>query len=241
MDRSYDDSMTDGARSALGSDGRMPVRGRDRFIAQVYALMSLGLGTSALTAFVAYSTGFYERIVHGPLFWVVLLAPVALVILLGAVIDRLSLAAAHLAFWLYAVLMGVSLAGIFVIYTGGSLFQTFLAAAAVFAGMSFYGRTTRRDLSSLGAFLMMGLLGIIIAGLVNLFLGSPALDFAVSAIGVVIFTGLTAYDTQKLERLYAASDPARSGKAAILGALTLYLDLINLFLVLLRFLGRRKR
>jgi FtsH-binding integral membrane protein len=171
----------------------------------------------------------------------VLLVPIALVVVLGAAIDRLNVTAAHLVFWLYSASMGLSLAGIFAVYTGENLFQAFVAAAAVFAGMSFYGRMTRRDLSGLGSFLTMGLVGIIVASIINLFMGSPAVDFAVSTIGIVVFTGLTAVDTQKLDSLYNEMNLAASNKAAILGALTLYLDLINLFLTLIRFLGRRKR
>jgi FtsH-binding integral membrane protein len=241
MERDYDDRMSDGARSALPSDGRSGDSDRNRFLAQVHGQMSLGLGLSAITAFLADATGFYDRIAQGPLIWIALLAPLGLVIVLGTSIKRLSITAARLVFWLYAVLMGISLAVIFIIYTGESIFQTFAAAAALFAGMSLYGRATKRDLSSLGSFLTMGLFGVVIASLINLFMQSPAVDFAVSIVGIAVFTGLTAYDTQKLDTLYTETDPAASHQVAIIGALTLYLDLINLFLTLLRFLGRRKR
>jgi FtsH-binding integral membrane protein len=157
-----------------------------------------------------------------------------MVLLLSLSINRISVGAAFLAFWTFAALMGLSLAGIFLVFTGASIARVFFISAATFAAMSLYGYTTGRDLSRFGAFLLMGLIGIIIAGLVNIFVGSSALQFAISVIGVIVFTGLTAYNTQRIKQVYLANDPAdKTTKKAIIGALTLYLDFINLFIMLL--------
>ncbi|MDI6834691.1 MAG: Bax inhibitor-1/YccA family protein, partial [Rhizobiaceae bacterium] len=146
-----------------------------------------------------------------------------------------------LTFWIYAALMGLSLSSIFLIYTGQSIVQTFFVTAASFGALSLYGYTTKRNLSAMGSFLIMGLFGLIIASLVNLFLASSALDFAISVIGVLIFAGLTAWDTQRIKESYYEADSSDSaGRKAIMGALQLYLDFINLFLFLLRFLGNRE-
>src|SRR6202047_3596140 len=155
-----------------------------------------------------------------------MLAPLGMVLLLSFGIHRISIGAAFLAFWTFAALMGLSLAGIFLVFTGASIARVFFISAATFAAMSLYGYTTGRDLSHFGAFLLMGLVGIIIAGLVNIFVGSNALQYAISVIGVIVFTGLTAYDTQRINQVYLANDPAdmTTKKKAILGALTLYLD-----------------
>jgi uncharacterized protein len=153
----------------------------------------------------------------------------------------MSIGGAFLAFWIFAALMGLSLAGIFLVFTGASIARVFFISAATFAAMSLYGYTTGRDLSRFGAFLFMGLIGIVIASLVNIFVGSNALQFAISVIGVIVFTGLTAYDTQRIKQVYLANDPAdMATKKAILGALTLYLDFINLFVMLLQLTGQRR-
>jgi uncharacterized protein len=171
----------------------------------------------------------------------VMLAPLGMVLLLGFGINRMSIGAAFLAFWAFAALMGLSLAGIFLVFTGASIARVFFISAATFAAMSLYGYTTGSDLSRFGAFLFMGLIGIVIASLVNIFVGSNALQFAISVIGVIVFTGLTAYDTQRIRQVYLASDPGdMTTKKAILGALTLYLDFINLFVMLLQLTGQRR-
>jgi FtsH-binding integral membrane protein len=172
--------------------------------------------------------------------WVVLLAPLGLVFFLSFRIQKMSVSAAQLTFWIYSALMGISLSSIFIIYTASSITQVFFISAATFGAMSLFGYTTHRDLTGWGSFLMMGVVGIIIAMVVNIFLGSSALDFAISVIGVLIFTGLTAYDTQKIKEMYyVGDDGAVAGRKAIMGALRLYLDFINLFLMMLRLFGNR--
>jgi uncharacterized protein len=176
-----------------------------------------------------------------PLRWVILLAPLALVFFLSFRVQKMSASAAQTTFWVYAGLMGLSLSSIFLVYTGASLTQTFFVTAASFGALSLYGYTTKRDLSAMGSFLVMGLFGLIIASLVNLFLASSALNFAISVIGVLIFAGLTAWDTQKIKENYFEADGHEvASKKAVMGALTLYLDFINLFLFLLRFMGDRR-
>ena len=156
-------------------------------------------------------------------------------------IQKMSVAAAQATFWVYAALVGVSLASIFLVYSQQSITQVFFITAATFGAMSLYGYTTKRDLTGMGSFLFMGLIGIIIASVVNIFLASSALGFAISVIGVLIFTGLTAYDTQKIKEMYSVNDDGTvAGRKAIMGALSLYLDFINLFLMLLRLFGQSR-
>jgi FtsH-binding integral membrane protein len=215
--------------------------GLRQYMVRVYSYMSAGLAISGLVAYISVSTGFYQQIAGTPLIWIVMLAPLGMVLLLGFGINRMSVGAAFLAFWAFAALMGLSLAGIFLVFTGASVARVFFISAATFAAMSLYGYTTGSDLSRFGAFLFMGLIGIVIASLVNIFVGSNALQFAISVIGVIVFTGLTAYDTQRIKQVYLASDPGdMTTKKAILGALTLYLDFINLFVMLLQLTGQRR-
>jgi len=174
--------------------------------------------------------------------WIALLAPLGLVMVLSFGIQRMSLGAAQGVFWGYAALVGVSLAPLLWVYTGTSVAQVFFITAATFGAMSLYGYTTRRDLSGFGSFLFMGLIGIIIASLVNMFLASTMMAFVISVVGVLVFTGLTAYDTQWIKESYVASDDGTlAGRKAIYGALKLYLDFINLFIMLLRLLGVANR
>ena len=215
--------------------------GLRQYMVRVYGYMAAGLGISGIVAYLAVSTGLYQQIVETPLIWIVMLAPLGMVLLLSFGVDRMSVGAAFFAFWIFAALMGLSLAGIFLVFTGASIARVFFISAATFAAMSLYGYTTGRDLSRFGAFLFMGLIGIIIAGLVNIFVGSSALQFAISVIGVIVFTGLTAYDTQRIKQVYLAADPADiTTKKAIIGALMLYLDFINLFMMLLQLTGQRR-
>ena len=176
-----------------------------------------------------------------PLKWVVMLAPLAMVFFLSFRIQSMSVSAAQTTFWIYSALVGLSLSTIFLVYTTESIAQTFFVTAAAFGALSLYGYTTKRDLSAMGSFLVMGLFGLIIAMLVNLFLQSSALGFAISSIGVLIFAGLTAWDTQKIKNMYdvVANDETMMGRTAIMGALSLYLDFINMFMFLLQFLGNR--
>jgi FtsH-binding integral membrane protein len=229
--------------------GEMIDQGLRSYMLKVYNLMALGLAITGVAAFLSFQlafadgqlTAFGQAIYVSPLKWVVILAPLALVFFLSFRIGRMSVAAAQTTFWVYAALVGLSLSSILLIYTGQSVVQTFFITAASFGALSVYGYSTKRDLSAMGSFLIMGLFGLIIASLVNIFLASSAMQFAISVIGVLIFAGLTAYDTQRIKEMYfEADDVAVAGRKAIIGALTLYLDFINLFMFLLQFLGNRR-
>ena len=210
-------------------------------VLQVYNFMAAGLGVTGLVAYAAVATGLYQQIAHTPLIWLVMLAPLGAVLFLSFRMERMSTGAAQATFWTYAALMGLSLAGIFLLYTGTSIARVFFITAGTFAAMSLYGYTTQRDLSQFGSFLFMGLIGIIIASLVNMFIASSALQFAISVIGVLVFTGLTAWDTQQIKEMYYEGDGAEiASKKAIMGALRLYLDFINLFMMLMQLLGTRR-
>ena len=216
--------------------------GLRRYMLGVYDYMAGGLALTGTVAFLVASSPVAMQAIFGSgLAWIIILAPVALVFFLSFRIQRMSLGAVQTSFWVYAALNGLSLSVIFVVYAHESIARAFFIAAATFAGMSLYGYTTRRDLSGIGSFLLMGLIGIVIASLVSMFLASTALQFAVSIVGVLVFTGLAAYDTQKVKEWYWAGDERGvMGKKSIMGALILYLDFINLFLFLLRFLGNRQ-
>jgi FtsH-binding integral membrane protein len=209
------------------------------YMLSVYNYMGLGLAITGLVAFLVASTpALYGPIFGTPLKWVVMLAPLGFVFFLGAKIRTMSVGAAQLTFWLFAAAMGLSLASIFLVFTGESIARVFFITAGTFGAMSLYGYTTKRDLSAWGSFLFMGLIGIIIAMLVNLFIASSALHFAISVIGVLVFTGLTAYDTQRIKEMYYELDGADVvTRKAIMGALSLYLDFINMFVMLLHLFG----
>jgi len=223
--------------------------GLRQYMLGVYNRMTAAL---VLTGLIAYGTtlmavqdgaltSFGMAIYGSPLKWVVMFAPVAMVFFLSARIQSMSLAGAQIAFYVYAGLMGLSLSSIFLVFTGESIARVFFIAAATFGGTSLYGYTTKRDLSKFGSFLFMGLIGIFIASIVNIFIGSTALQFAISVIGVLVFTGLTAYDTQAIKEMYNELDGSDvAGKKAIMGALRLYLDFINLFIMLLQLFGNRE-
>ena len=216
------------------------------YMLRVYNLMALGLAITGVAAYGTYvmaasNQAFAQMLYASPLRWVVMLAPLALVFFLSFRINKMSVSAAQTTFWIYSALMGLSLSSIFLVFTGQSIVQTFFITAASFGALSLWGYTTKRDLSGMGSFLFMGLIGIIIAMVVNIFLASSALQFAISAIGVLVFAGLTAYDTQQIKEMYYEGDGATvAGRKAIMGALRLYLDFINLFLFLLQFLGNRE-
>ncbi|BCX16953.1 MAG: membrane protein [Geminicoccaceae bacterium] len=212
------------------------------YMLAIYNYMGLGLAITGLTAFVvATSPPLMAAIFGTPLKWVVMLAPLAFVFFLSARVSRMSVSAAQLAFWAFAIVMGLSMASIFLVFTGTSIARVFFITAATFGAVSLYGYTTKRDLSQFGSFLIMGLIGIVIASLVNLFLGSSALQFAISVIGVLVFTGLTAWDTQRLKEEYVESASGELvAKQAIMGALSLYLNFINLFMMLLQLFGQNR-
>jgi hypothetical protein len=242
-------------------------QGLRAFMLGVYNNMILGLAVSALVALGVnklatttdaaaaaqsgtgqvirmggqYLTQFGATLYTTPLMWVVALAPLAFIFLFSFRMDRMSASAARTTFLAFAAVMGASLSTVLLRYTGASVTQTFFVTAAAFGGLSLYGYTTQRSLSAMGSFLMMGVIGLAIASLVNIFLASSALQFAISAIGVLIFAGLTAYDTQKLKEmyLYGDYDTETAAKASVFGALTLYLDFINMFQFLLYFMGNK--
>jgi uncharacterized protein len=211
------------------------------YMLRIYNYMASGLALTGIVAYVAAESGFIQQIYRTPVMWLVILAPLGLVMWLSYGIQRMHASTAQALFWLYAGLMGLSLSTIFLVYTGTSIARVFFITAGTFAAMSLYGYTTRRDLSQFGSFLFMGLIGIIIASLVNLFVHSSALQFAISVIGVIVFVGLTAYDTQQIKEMYYAYDDGQiAGKKAVMGALRLYLDFINLFMMLMQLLGTRR-
>jgi FtsH-binding integral membrane protein len=236
-------------RSAATQDVAIDA-GLRAYMLRVYNYMLLGLALTGASAFLVATTplgaAFYT-IQNGyitgmsPLGWIALFAPLAMVFFLGFRIQHMSLGAAQATFWGYAALMGVSLTPILYLYTGASVAQVFFITAATFGAMSLYGYTTKRDLSAFGSFLFMGLIGLIIASLVNMFMQSSMMQWVISVIGVLIFTGLTAYDTQRIkESYYVGDDGAMMGKKAVMGALSLYLDFVNLFLMLIRLMGDRR-
>jgi FtsH-binding integral membrane protein len=182
----------------------------------------------------------FNAVYGSPLKWVVMLAPLGFVIFLSARIHKMAGSTAQISFWVFAGVMGLSLASIFIAYTGESVAKVFFITAGAFAGLSLFGYTTKKNLSGMGSFLMMGLIGLIIAMVVNIFLASPAMQFVISAVGVLIFAGLTAYDTQQIKNMYQEADGSEvAKKKSIMGALRLYLDFLNLFLFLLQLFGNR--
>ncbi len=191
-----------------------------------------------------YLTNLGVTLYTTPLKWVIMFLPLAFVFGFGAAINRLSASAAQLVFYAFAATMGLSISWIFMVFTGYSIIQVFLVTSIAFAGLSLWGYTTKKDISGWGSFLIMGVIGLIVASIINIFLGSPAMTFVISVIGVLIFAGLTAYDTQKIKNTYLemahTGDQEWLGKAAIMGALSLYLDFINMFMFLLQLLGSRE-
>jgi FtsH-binding integral membrane protein len=217
-------------------------QGLRAYMLKVYTWMALGLALTGAVAFAASSSMELMRTIYGtPLKWVVMLAPLAVVFFFSLRIHKMSASTAQAVFWLYSALNGLAFSFIFLAYTGTSIAKVFFISAATFGAMSLYGYTTRADLSRFGSFLFMGLIGIIIASLVNIFLQSSALGFAISIIGVLVFVGLTAYDTQKIKEMYDVGDDGEvMAKKGIMGALTLYLDFLNIFLFLLQLFGDRR-
>jgi len=225
------------------------------YMLRVYNYMFLALVVTGLTAYWVYSisvtadpetgrlalTGIGQTLFGSPLRWVLMLSPLAVVIFINARLNRMSLGGAQAAFWVFSGLIGVSMATIFLLFTASSIAQVFFITAAAFGGLSLYGYTTRRSLSGIGSFLIMGVWGLIIASVVNMFMHSGMISWIVSLAGVGIFAGLTAYDTQRIKDMYTAGDDGTvTGKKAILGSLALYLDFINMFQFLLMLVGNRR-
>ena len=242
-------------QSKLAAETHVMDEGLRAYMLKVYNYMASGLALTGIVALVIAQMSVHfndagqiisltqlgHTLFNTPLKWVVMLAPLGLVFFLASKLHSMSFSGAQTTFWIYAGLMGVSMATIFMTFTGASVARVFFITAGTFAAMSLYGYTTKKDLSKFGSFLFMGLIGIIIASLVNIFLESSALQFAISVIGVLVFVGLTAYDTQNIKNEYDEyHDEETSGKLAISGALRLYLDFINLFIMLLHLFGDRR-
>ncbi len=236
-----------------GTDAHVIDEGLRAYMLRVYNYMAMGVGITGVVAYATYMmsvaqtagglqlTEFGAFLFNSPFKWVIFLAPLGMVFFLSARIGSMSVSGAQTAFWVFAGLMGLSLASIFMVYTGGSIANVFFITAAAFGGLSLYGYTTKKDLSGWGSFLIMGLIGVIIAMVVNIFLASSALQFAISVIGVLVFSGLTAYDTQRIKEMYYVGDDGTvAGRKAIMGALSLYLNFINLFVMLLSLFGNRE-
>jgi hypothetical protein len=235
----------------------MAIREQDRFVTRaevgaideglraymlrVYNYMMFGLALTGGVAYAVASVPAIQNAIFGSgLMWLFILAPIGLVLLLSFRIHKMSFASAQLTYWAYAALNGIALSTIFLAYTGESVARVFFITAATFGALSLYGYTTKKDLSGWGSFLFMGLIGIIIAAVVNMFIASSALQFAISVIGVLVFAGLTAYDTQQIKQMYYAVDDSEiAGKKAIMGALRLYLDFLNMFIMLMQLFGNR--
>jgi uncharacterized protein len=213
------------------------------YMLSIYNYMASGVLVTGIVALLFAQSGMAEQILRGPglLKYVIMFAPLAFVMVLSFGLHKLQTGTAQMLYWAYTVVMGLSMASIFLVYTGESIAQTFFATAAAFAGLSLYGYTTKRDLSPLGTFLIMGVVGIVIASVINIFVQSTAMGLAISILGVLIFAGLTAYDTQKLKSMYAyVAGTDMMGKTVIMGALTLYLDFVNMFMFLLQLFGGRR-
>lgn len=213
-----------------------------RHMLRIYNMMMLGLVVTGLVAAVVASTpAIYVPIFTTPLKWVVMLAPLGFVMVLSWRFEQMSASGVEALFWAFSAVMGLSMASIFLVFTGTSIARVFFITAAMFAGTSLYGYVTKADLSKMGSFLVMGLIGMMIASLVNIFIGSTMIQFVVSAVGVLVFTGLTAYDTQRIRDSFSENHAHEtSRKLAVMGALTLYLNFINLFQSLLHLMGQRE-
>lgn len=243
---SYRTAQSAGTRTAVIDEGLRA------YMSRVYGLMSVGMLVTAIAAWGTNAlavdpsgqlTPLGAAIYQSPLKWVIMFAPLLVVLGFGAMLNRLSLQTATMVFYGFAALMGLSISWIFMVYTSVSVVQTFLITAIAFSGLSLWGYTTKKDISGWGSFLIMGVIGLLIASIVNLFLQSSDMQFAISALGVLIFAGLTAYDTQNIKNTFlrmAGSDSEFLGKAAIMGALQLYLDFLNMFMFLLQLLGNRE-
>ena len=257
LDRNYASPF---GRAAGRVDAATVDAGLRAYMLRIYNYMSIGLAITGLAALGVYMaavtdvptpeavrvgklflTPFGYAMFVSPLKWLFMLAPLAMVFVISAGINRLAPSTAQILFWVFSALMGISLSSIFLVYTHTSIVRVFFITAASFGALSLYGYTTQRSLSAMGSFLIMGLFGLLIAMLVNIFLKSTGLDFVISAAGVLIFAGLTAYDTQNIKEMYdSMDDDGTMGRKAIMGALSLYLDFINLFMMLLRLVGDRR-
>jgi uncharacterized protein len=211
------------------------------YMLSVYNYMASGVLLTGIVALLFANSGMAAQVMATPLRWLIVLAPLGFVMAMSFGLNRMSTGTLQTLFWAFAVSMGLSMSTVFLVYTGMSIAQTFFAVSAGFLGLSLYGYTTKRDLSGFGTFLIMGVVGLLVAMLINMFLQSPAMMLAISAIGVLLFAALTAYDTQKIKSMYAyVAGTDMQGKVVIMGALNLYLDFVNMFMFLLSFMGNRR-
>ena len=231
-----------GMDTARGQSSAAFDEGLRQHMLRIYNYMGLGLVVTGLVAFVVASTpALYVPIFSTPLKWVVMLAPLAFVMFFSFKMQSMSASSAQAMFWAFCAVMGLSLASVFLVFTGTSIARTFFIAATMFGAMSLYGYTTKTDMTKFSSFLIMGLIGVVIASIVNIFLGSSALQFAISVIGIVVFLGLTAWDTQNIKEQYAENfDSESRQKMAVWGAFSLYLNFVNIFQLLLNFTGERE-
>ena len=234
-----------GASPSLNRDTRGQVAGFDaglrRYMLSIYNYMASGVLLSGVVALGFAESGMAQQVMATPLRWLIMLAPLGFVMAMSFGVNRMKTSTLQMLFWAFCVVMGLSMSTILLVFTGASVASTFFATAGAFAGLSLVGYTTKKNLSGMGSFLIMGVIGIFIAGIVNIFLQSGPLQLAISALGVLIFAGLTAYDTQRLKMVYAdVAGSDMQGKVVIMGALSLYLDFINMFQFLLSFMGDRR-
>jgi FtsH-binding integral membrane protein len=244
MANGFDPRVTAVPRTAgAGRESVAYDAGLRSYMLSVYNYMASGVLLTGIVALLFARSGAAEAILFGPgiLKYVIMFSPLAFVMVLSFGINRLSTGTAQLLFWAFATVMGLSMASIFFRYTGASIATTFFATSAAFVSLSLYGYTTKKDLSGFGTFLIMGVVGLLVASLLNIWLQSPAMTLAISAIGVLLFAGLTAYDTQRIKSMYSyVAGTDMMGKTVIMGALSLYLDFVNMFTFLLSFLGNRE-
>ena len=241
MQNQYDPRMTGVNAATVGVPRAARDAGLRSYMLSVYNYMASGVLLTGIVAMLFASSGLAEQVLSTPLRWLIIFAPLGFVMAMSFGLNRMSTATLQMLFWAFATVMGLSLSSIFLVYTGESIAQTFFAVSVGFLALSLYGYTTKKDLSGFGTFLIMGVVGLLVAMIVNLFLKSPAMHMAISAIGVLLFAGLTAYDTQKIKSMYAhVAGTDMMGKVVIMGALNLYLDFVNMFTFLLSFMGNRE-
>ena len=241
MQNQYDPRTTGVNAATVGVPRAARDAGLRSYMLSVYNYMASAVLLTGIVAMLFAGSGYAATVMQTPLKWLIILSPLAIVFGMSFGINRMKTSTLQALFWTFAVLMGLSMSTIFLVFTGVSIAQTFFATAAAYLGLSLYGYTTKRDLSGLGTFLIMGVVGLLVAMLINLFLQSSAMALAISAIGVLLFAGLTAYDTQRIKSMYAyVQGTDMVGKTVVMGALTIYLDFINMFQFLLSFMGDRR-
>ena len=241
MENQFDPRASGFNAASVGVPRAVRDVGLRSYMLSVYNYMASAVLLTGVVALLFANSSFIVPVMQTPLRWLIMLAPLGFVFAMSFGVNRMQTSTVQALFWGFAFAMGLSMSTIFLVYTGVSIAQTFFAVAAAFMGLSLYGYTTKKDLSGFGTFLIMGVVGLLVALVINMFLRSPAMQMAISAIGVLLFAGLTAYDTQKIKSMYAyVAGTDMMGKSAVMGALTLYLDFINMFQFMLSFMGNRR-